>query len=144
MTKQIIQGLHQAADGYEALRDILPTVLVTEVAGIVQIAPTPYLQPMSKAAIQALQALGEENLVNQACLVEFEKRVSQAALMRKYGIGRDRLYKAIHGKIRPRRTQYQTHKKEGSVKIEVKSEPNLTIPTPTPRGKGRGRPSKKM
>ena len=85
--QQIVQGLCQAADGYENLRDILPTVLVTDVVGIVQIAPTPYLQPLSKAAIQALQILGEEYLVNQACLVEFEKGVSQAALMRKYGIG---------------------------------------------------------
>ena len=85
--QQIVQGLRQATDGYEILRDILPTVLVTDVVGIVQIAPTPYLQPMIKAAIQALQTLGEEHLVNQACLVEFEKGVSQAALMRKDGIG---------------------------------------------------------
>ena len=85
--QQIVQGLHQAADGYETLRDLLPTVPVTDVAGIVQIAPTPYLQPMSKAAIQALQTLGEENLINQACLAEFEMGISQAALMRKYGIG---------------------------------------------------------
>ena len=98
---------------------------------------------MSKAAIQALQILGEEHLVNQASLVEFEKGVSQAALMRKYDIGRDRLYKAIHGKVRPVGTQYQTHKKEGSMKIEVKTEPGHNIPMPTPRGRGRGRPSKK-
>ena len=141
--QQIVQGLRQAADGYENLRDILPTVPVTDVAGIVQISPTPYLQPMSKATIQALQILGEEQLVNQACLVEFEKGVSQAALMRKYGIGRDRLYKAIHGKIHPGEMQYQSHKKEGSTKFEVKTEPGQNIPTPTPRGRGRGRPSKK-
>ena len=83
----IVQGLHRATGDYENLRDILPTVPVTDVVGIVQIAPTPYLQPMSMAAIQALQILGEEHLINQACLVEFEKGVSQAALMRKYGIG---------------------------------------------------------
>ena len=59
--QQIVQELCQATDGYETLREILPTVLVTDVVGIVQIAPTPYLQPMSKAAIQALQTLGEEN-----------------------------------------------------------------------------------
>ena len=141
--QQIVQGLCQAADGYETLRDILPTVLVTDVLGIVPITPTPYLQPMSKAAIQGLQILGEEHLVNQACLVEFEKGVSQAALMRKYGIGQDRLYKAIHGKIRLGGMQYQAHKKEGLAKIEVKTEPGLNIPTPTPRGRGRGRPSKK-
>ena len=38
-------------------------------------------------SIQALQTLGEENLINQACLAEFEKGISQVALMRKYGIG---------------------------------------------------------
>ena len=134
--QQIVQGLQQATDGYENLRDILPTVPVTDVVSIVQIAPTLYLQPMSKAAIQALQILGEEHLVNQACQVEFEKGVSQAALMRKYGNGRDRLYKAIHGKICPGRMQYQTHKKEGSMKIEVKTEPAQNIPTLTPRGRG--------
>ena len=134
--QQIVQGLHQATDGYENLRDILPTVLVTDMVGIVQIAPTLYLQPMSKAAIQALQILGKEHLVNQACLVEFEKGVSQAVLMRKYGIGRDRLHKVIHGKIHPGGMQYQTHKKEGSAKIEVKTEPGLNISTPTPRGRG--------
>ena len=72
--QQIIKGLLQVADGYEALKDLLPTIPVTDVAKIVQVAPTPYLQPMSKAAIQALQTLGEEDLINQACLVEFQKR----------------------------------------------------------------------
>ena len=37
--QQIVQGLHQAADGCETLRNILPTVPVTDVVGIVQIAP---------------------------------------------------------------------------------------------------------
>ena len=121
----------------------MPTVLVTDVAGIVQIAPTPYLQPMSKATIQVLQTLGEENLINQACLAEFEKGISQAALMRKYGIGRDRLYKVIYGKIHPGGTQYQTLKKEDSMKAEVKLEPSLDVPTLRPKGKGRGKMSKK-
>ena len=31
--QQIVQGLRQAADGYETLRDILPTVPVTDVVG---------------------------------------------------------------------------------------------------------------
>ena len=87
--QQIVKGLCQAADGFEALQDLLPTVSVTDVAKIVQVAPTPYPQPMSKAAIQALQTLGEEDLINHACLTEFQKGVSQAALMRRYDIGRD-------------------------------------------------------
>ena len=85
--QQIVQGLHQVGNGYETLRDLLPTVPIAEVAEIVQVAPTPYLQPMSKATIQALQTLGEEHLINQACLSEFQKEISQVALMRKYGIG---------------------------------------------------------
>ena len=55
--QEIIEGLHQAANGYETMRCLLPTIPVTEVAEIVQAAPTPYLQPMSKTAIQALQTL---------------------------------------------------------------------------------------
>ena len=73
--QQIVEGLHQAADGFEALKDLLPTIPVTDVAKIVQVAPTPYLQPMSKATIQALQTLGEEDLINHACLTEFQKGV---------------------------------------------------------------------
>ena len=138
--QEIIKGLHQAADGYEALKDLLPTIPVTDVAKIVQVAPTPYLQPMSKAAIQALQTLGEEDLINQACLAEFQKDVSQAGLMRKYGIGRDRLYKALHSKIRPGGTQYQMLKKE---ETKVKTEP-IDVPVRTLRGKGRGKTSMKM
>ena len=112
---------------------------MTDVAEIMQAAPTPYLQPMSKAAIQALQTLGEENLINQACLAEFYKGVSQAALMRKYGIGRDCLYKALHGKIRPGGTQYQTLKKEES---KIKMEPS-DAPVQSSKGKGRGKTSQK-
>ena len=137
--QQIIKGLCQAADGYEALKDLLPTIPVTDVAKIVQVAPTPYLQPMSKAAIQALQTLREEDLINQACLAEFQKGVSQAALMRKYGIGRDCLYKALHGKIRPGGTQYQTLKKE---ETKVKTEPSDVLMRSL-RGKGRGKTSMK-
>ena len=133
--QQIVKGLRQAADGFEALKDLLPTVPVTDVAKIVQVAPTPYLQPMSKATIQALQTLGEENLINHACLTEFQKGVSQAALMRKYDVGRDRLYKALHGKTRPGGTQYQTLKKED---IKVKTEPR-GVYVHTPRGRRRGR-----
>ena len=55
--QQIIKGLCQAADVFEALKDLLPTIPATDVAKIVQAAPTPYLQLMSKAAIQALQTL---------------------------------------------------------------------------------------
>ena len=141
--QQIVQGLCQAADGYEVLKNLLLMVPVTNVAETVQAAPTPYLQPMSKATIPALQTLGEENLINQACLAEFQKGISQAALMRKYGIGWDRLYKAIHGKIHPGGTQYQSLKKKESMKAEIKLEPE-DAPIQPPKGKGREKTSKKM
>ena len=133
--QQIVKGLHQAADGIEVLKDLLPTIPVTDVVKIVQVAPTPYLQPMSKAAIQALQTLGEEDLINHACLTEFQKGVSQATLMRRYDVGRDRLYKVLHGKTRPGGNQYQTLKKED---IKIKAEPR-GVQVHTPRGRGRGR-----
>ena len=132
--QQIIKGLHQATDSYEVLKNLLPMIPVTDVA-----APTPYLQPMSKAAIQALQTIREENLINLACLAEFHKGVSQAALMRKYRVGRDRLYKALHGKIRPGGTQYQTLKKEES---KIKMEPS-DASVQSSKGKGRGKTSQK-
>ena len=81
--QQIVTGLRQAAGGFKALKDLLPTVPITDVVKIVQAALTLYLQPMSKAAIQALQTLGEEDLINHACLTEFQKGVSQSALMRR-------------------------------------------------------------
>ena len=105
---------------------------------------------MNKYAIQVLQSIEEDQLINQACLVEFQKGVSQAALMRKYGIGRDRLYKAIHGKIHPGGTQYQTQKREqpttkeeAPVETMVKAEPRASIPSTRGRGRSRGRSSQK-
>ena len=44
--QQIVKGLRQAADGFEALKDLLPTVPVTDVAKIVQVAPTPRASPL--------------------------------------------------------------------------------------------------
>ena len=95
--QEITEGLHQAANEYEKLRSLLPTIPITEVAEIIQAAPTPYLQPMSKTAVQALQTSGETQLINQACILEHQAGASLVSLMYKYGIGRDILYKALHG-----------------------------------------------
>ena len=102
--------------------------------------------PLCKPTVIALQTIGEEQLVNQACLLEFQTGVSQAALMRKYSIGWDRLYKVIHGKICPGGTQYQMLKKEQTTTKEetapqVKQE-ILPAPSPTPK-KGKGKTTKK-
>ena len=72
--------------------------------------------------------------------------------MHKYGIGRDRLYKAQHGgKICPGGTQYVALKKEDTkgepaetgMQPEVKLEPLPDVPSTRGRGKGRGKSSKK-
>ena len=81
--QQITPGLHTAADGYETLMGLLPTLPVTEIPAVVQAAPVPYLQPLSKPAMLALQTLGEEQLINQACVVEHHTGILQAALMQK-------------------------------------------------------------
>ena len=144
--QQITTGLRTPADGYETLQGLLPTLLVTEIPTVAQAAPVPYLQPLSKPAVTALQTVGEEQLINQARLLEFQTGMSQATLMRKYGIGQDRLYKAIHGNICPGGTQYQTLKKEQTTSKEetasqVKQEV-LPVPSSLPK-KEKGKSSKK-
>ena len=133
-------------------RHLLPTIPVTEVAEIVQAAPTLYLQPMSKTAIHTLQTLGEDQLINQACVLEHQAGVSQVSLMRKYSIGRDRLYKALHGeKISPGGTQYVALKKEdnkeepakASVQPEVKLEKFPDVLLTKGKGRGGGKSSRK-
>ena len=49
------------------------------------------------------------------------------------------IYKALHGKIRPGGTQYQTLKKEES---KIKIEPS-DVPVQSLKGKGRGKTSQK-
>ena len=123
---------------------MLPTIPITEVAEIIQAAPTPYLQSMSKTAIQALQMVGEDQLINQACVLEHKAGASQVFLMCKYGIGRDRLYKALHGgKIHPGKTQYITLKKEDAkekpAEASVQPEVKLEKPPGVLLRKGKGR-----
>ena len=52
---KITTGLKQAAEGFEELRMLLPSIPVTEIPKLVEEVPLPYLTPMSKALVQALQ-----------------------------------------------------------------------------------------
>ena len=104
---KITAGLRQAAEGFEELQKIIPSVPITDRPKIKEETPLPYLTPLPKAMVQVLQSIGEERLVDIALYKEFQKGASQVSLMAKYGITRNRLYKLITGTSRPGSSQYQ-------------------------------------
>ena len=115
---KITTGLKQAAEGFEELPKILPSVPVTDIPKLIEETPLPYLTPFSKEMVQALQSVGEERLVDLALHEEHSKGASQVSLMLKYGVIRNRLNKVITGKSRPGGSQYQQ-----TVKKEMKDKP---------------------
>ena len=74
---------------------------VTDIPKLIEETPLPYLTLMSKALVQALQSVREERLVDLALHEEHGKGASQASLMLKYGVTRNRLHKVITGTSRP-------------------------------------------
>ena len=146
---KIAAGLRQATEGFEELRQMLLSVPVTDMPKIIEETPLPYLTPLSKEMVQALQSVGEEKLVDLALYEEYQKGASQVSLMAKYGVTRNILYKVITGTTRPGGSQYlQGLKKEQKRKVsEMKlKEPTIKLvesKTETPKGKGRGKSAKK-
>ena len=104
---KITAGLRQAAEGFEELRQMIPSVPVTDMPKIIEETPLPYLTPLSKEMVRALQSVGEEKLVDMALYGEYQKGATQVSLMVKYDITRNRLYKVITGTTRPGGLQYQ-------------------------------------
>ena len=150
---KITTGLRQAAEGFEELWKMIPSVPVTDMPKLVEETPLLYLTPLSKEMVRALQSVGEDELVDTALYEEHQKGVSQVSLMMKYGVTRNRLYKVITGTTQPGGSQYQQGlkreakgktvetSKEATPKSEVKLEQELDAPSP--KGKGRGKSSKK-
>ena len=97
---------------------MLPSVPVTDIPKLIEETPLPYLTPLSKAMVQALQSVGEERLVDLALCEEHGKGASQVSLILKYGVTRNRLHKIITGTSRPGGSQYQQ-----TVKKEMKDRP---------------------
>ena len=97
---------------------MLPSVPVTDIPKLIEETPLPYLTPLSKEMVQALQSVGEERLVDLALHEEHSKGASQVSLMLKYGVTRNRLHKVITGTSRPGGSQYQQ-----TVKKEMKDRP---------------------
>ena len=83
---------------------------------LIEETPLPYLTPLSKEMVRALQSVGEERLVDMVLYEEYQKGATQVSLMMKYGITRNSLYKVITGTTRPGGLQYQQ-----GLKREVKS-----------------------
>ena len=122
---------------------------------LIEETPLPYLTPLSKEIVRALQSVGEEKMVDMALYEEYQKGVSQVSLMMKYSITRNRLYKVITGTTRPGGSQYQQGLKreakgksaktsdEATTKPKVKLEPESDAPLPKGKGKGRGKSSQK-
>ena len=146
---KITTGLKQDTEGFEELHKMLPSVLVTDIPKLIEETPLPYLTPLSKEMVQALQSVGEERLVDLALCEEHSKGASQVSLILKYGVTRNRLHKVITGTSRPGGSQYQqTVKKEMKNRpatplkkeIQVKTETSTQAEVPK-KGKGRGKSS---
>ena len=135
---------------------MIPNVPVTDMPKIIEETPLPYLTPLSKEMVRALQSVGEEKLVDLVLYEEQPKGTTQVSLMMKYGITRNRLYKVITGTTRPGGSQYQqglkreangkkigTTAEEDTMKPKVKLEQDPNLPPAKGKGKDRGKPSKK-
>ena len=129
---KITTGLKQAAEGFEELQTLLLNIPITEVPKLVEEVPLPYLTPMSKVLVHALQSVGEERLIDLALQEEYDKGASQVSLMIKYGITRNRLHKIITGASRPRGSQYQQTIKKEKPAIQKKKELQVKAETSAP------------
>ena len=129
---KITTGLKQAAEGFEELQTLLSNTPVTDIPKLVEEVPLPYLTPMSKVLVQALQSVGEERLIDLALQEEYDKGASQVSLMFKYGITRNWLHKIIMGASRPGGSQYQQIVKKEKPAIWKKKGLQVKTKTSTP------------
>ena len=129
---KITTRLKQAAEGFEELRKLLPNIPVTEIPKLIEEVPLPYLTPMSKALVQALQSVREERLIDLTLREEYDRGASQVSLMLKYGVTRNQLHKIITGASRPGGSQYQqTVKKEMKDKPAIRKKKGIQVKTET-------------
>ena len=89
---KISAGLRHAAEGFEELRQMIPSIPTTDMPKIIEETQLPYLTPLSKEMVRALQSVREEKLVDLALYEEYQKGASQFSLMMKYSVTRNRLH----------------------------------------------------
>ena len=51
---------------------MIPTIPVTDLPKLIEQTPLPYLTPLSKEMVRALQSVGEDKLVDMALYEEFQ------------------------------------------------------------------------
>ena len=110
--QDIVEGLKKAASGFEKLRDLVPSLPVTEIPKLLETVPLPYVQPLTKPMVHAIKSLGEAKLIELAVQEEHKKGTTQVFIMSNYGLTRNQVYKAITGAPRPGGSQYEAMKKE--------------------------------
>ena len=110
--QDIVEGLKKAASGFEKLRDLVPSLPVTEIPKLLETVPLPYVQPLTKPMVHAIKNLGEAKLIELAVQEEHRKGTMQVSIMSTYGLTCNQVYKAITGAPRPGGSQYEAMKKE--------------------------------
>ena len=119
--QDIVEGLKKAANGFEELRNLVPSIPVTEIPKLLKTVPLPYVQPLTKLMVQAIKSLGEAKMVKFVVQEEHKKGTTQVSIMSNYGLTHNQVYKAITGVPRPGGSQYEAMKKEVKTE-EVKEE----------------------
>ena len=110
--QDIVEGLKKAASGFEKLRDLVPSLPVTEIPKLLETVPLPYVQPLTKPMVHAIKSLGDAKLIELAVQEEHKRGTTQVSIMSTYGITHNQVYKAITGAPRPGGSQYEAMKKE--------------------------------
>ena len=110
--QDIVEGLKEAANGFEKLRDLVPSLPVTEIPKLLETVPLPYVQPLTKPMVHAIKSLGEAKLIELAVQEKHKKGTTQVSIMSNYGLTCNQVYKAITGAPRPGGSQYEAMKKE--------------------------------
>ena len=49
--QDIVEGLKKAANGFEELRSLVPSIPVTEIPKLLETVPLPYVQPLTKLMV---------------------------------------------------------------------------------------------
>ena len=125
--QDIIKGLKKAANGFEELRSLVPSIPVTEIPKLLETVPLPYVQPLTKPMVQAIKSLREAKMVELAVQEEHKKGTTQVSIMSNYGLTRNQVYKAITGVPRPGGSQYEAMKKEVKTEGVKEESPRKTL-----------------
>ena len=114
---RIASGLQNAAEGYLTLASHVSKLAPYELPQVIAQIPLPPIDvpmPIRKT----LSVDGESKVVNYLLHGEYEMtNTSWSKLQKKYNLNKNKIYSALKGKGRPRRSQYQ-QKRQQTVKLK--------------------------